>query len=99
MILPLLSSALSPAALSLTAFPFRVVLDTRVVTRLFLRTYLLTCELRILFLAQGFKGLLNIDLVLHIALNIPRFIGLRDHHLHADWRDVHGAVSFSTECL
>ncbi len=67
MILPLLSSALSPATLSLTAFPFRIVLDACVVTRLFLRTYLLTCELRILFLAQGFKGLLNIDLVLHIA--------------------------------
>ena len=67
-------ASLTAAAAPLPALTFRIILHARILTRLFLCTHLLARKLRILFLTQGFKVLLDIDLVLHIALNVSRFI-------------------------
>ena len=97
MILPASSAASAALSAALPPITLRVILHACILTRLFLGAHLLACELRILLLADGLKALLDIDLVLHIALNVPRLIGLGEHHLHTDWRDIHGGTCLSLE--
>ena len=89
------SAAPPVTAAPLTPLALRVVLYTRVCARLFLGAYLLSGKLRVLLLPDGLKALLNIDLILHVALDVSCLIGLRKHHLHADRCNIHGDTCLS----
>ena len=82
-------------AAPLPALTLRVVLDTRVCARLFLGAYLLSGKLCVLLLPDGLKALLDVDLILHVALDIPCLVGLREHHLHTDRSDIHSGTCLS----
>lgn len=82
--------ALPPLAL-------RVILHACILTGLLFGAHLLACELRVLLLSDGLKALLNIDLILHVALDVSCLIGLRKHHLHADWRNIHNGTCLSSK--
>lgn len=89
------SAAPPVTAAPLTPLALRVVLDTRVCARLFLGAYLLSGKLCVLLLPDGLKALLDVDLILHVALDIPCLVGLREHHLHTDRSDIHSGTCLS----
>ena len=74
MIFPARSFALIFLSAALPPLALRIILHTHIRACLFLCAYLLARELRILFLTNGFETLLDVDLVLHVALNISRLI-------------------------
>ena len=73
-IFPARSFALIFLSAALPPFALRIILHTHIRACLFLCAHLLARELRILFLTNGFETLLDVDLVLHVALNISRLI-------------------------
>ena len=97
MILPASSAASAALSAALPPVTLRVILHACILTGLLFGAHLLACELRVLLLSDGLKALLNIDLILHVALDVSCLIGLRKHHLHADWRNIHNGTCLSSK--
>ena len=82
----ILAAVPAPFVSILPALPplaLRVILHSCILTGLLFGAHLLACELRVLLLSDGLKALL--------------IIGLRKHHLHADWRNIHNGTCLSSK--